>query len=138
MLSEFYNRQIGVEDIHKHAAGKPFRRYRMEAITLGSMDLVKDWLLSKGWVPDEYQRKKIGWEWVTMGPKLTTTSLVKMGEIGEMIDEYYTIRNRQAVISGWLEKLAEGRLHGNMWTCGRPSASFSSQPLMTACRFLMV
>ena len=121
MLSEFYNRQIAVEDIHRHPAGEPFKRYRMEAITLGSMDLVKDWLLSKGWVPDEYQRKKIGWEWVTMGPKLTTTSLVKMGEIGEMIDEYYTIRNRQAVISGWLEKLAEGRLHGNMWTCGTPT-----------------
>ena len=50
----------------------------MEPITLGSVDLVKDWLLTKGWVPDEYQKKKIGFEWVTMGPKLTTTSLKKI------------------------------------------------------------
>ena len=57
----------------------------MEPITLGSVDLVKDWLLTKGWVPDEYQKKKIGFEWVTMGPKLTTISLKKMGKIGEII-----------------------------------------------------
>ena len=54
-------------------AGTTFRRYRMEPITLGSVDLVKDWLLTKGWVPDEYQKKKIGFEWVTAG-RLTITS----------------------------------------------------------------
>ena len=88
------------------------------------MDLVKDWLLDNGWKPDEYQKKKVGFEWVTMGPKLTTASLQKQGPIGTMIDEYYTIRNREAVIRGWLEqtdKTGDGRLHGNMWTIGTPT-----------------
>ena len=120
-LSEYYNKDITVSDTDAHPAGTPFRRYRMEPITLGSVDLVKDWLLTKGWVPDEYQKKKIGFEWVTMGPKLTTTSLKKMGKIGEMIDEYYTLRNRHSVVDGWIEKSIEGRLHGNMWTIGTPT-----------------
>ena len=41
-----------------------------------------------------------------------------MGKIGEMIDEYYTLRNRHSVVDGWIEKSIEGRLHGNMWTIG--------------------
>ena len=124
ILSEYYNRTIEPNDTHVMAAGTEFRRSKDEQITLGSVDLVKDWLLENGWVPDEYQKKKIGFEWVTMGPKLTTASLQKQGEIGTMIDEYYTIRNREAVIRGWLEqtdKTGDGRLHGNMWTIGTPT-----------------
>ena len=121
MLSEFYGRTVNVEDTHVHPAGRGFRRGYDEPVTLGSMDLVKEWLLTVGWQPDEYQKKKVGFEWVTMGPKLTSTSLAKLGEIGEMIDEYYTIRNRASVISGWLDAGANGRLHGNMWTIGTPT-----------------
>ena len=120
-LSEYYNRDVKPTDTHIHPAGMPFQRFKMEQITLGSMDLVKDWLLANGWVPDEYQKKKVGFEWVTMGPKLTSTSLAKMGEIGEMIDEYYTIRNRASVIEGWFDKCRDRRLHGNMWTVGTPT-----------------
>ena len=56
-----------------------------------------------------------------MGPKLTSTSLKAFGPLGEMIDEYYTIRSRKAVIEGWISKSVDGRLHGNMWTCGTPT-----------------
>ena len=121
MLGEYYSKTVSVEDTHVHPPATPFRRYRMEPITLGSLDLVKDWMLENGWVPDEYHKRKIGFEWVTTGPKLTTSSLEKMGEIGLMIDEYYTLRNRHSVIEGWLEKVKDGRLHGNMWTCGTPT-----------------
>ena len=38
-----------------------------------------------------------------------------------MISEYYTIRSRKNVIEGWLKKVDNGRLHGNMWTCGTPT-----------------
>ena len=78
-------------------------------------------MLENGWKPDEYQKKKVGFDWVVTGPKLTSTSLAKMGEIGEMIDEYYTIRNRASVVSGWLDSTRDGRLHGNMWTIGTPT-----------------
>ena len=120
-LSDYHGYPIGVADTDNHLPGVAYKRSRNEPIRIGSTDLVKDWLLTKGWKPDEYQRKKIGFEWVTMGPKLTSTSLSKMGKIGEMIDEYYTLRNRHSVIDGWLDKQVDGRLHGNMWTIGTPT-----------------
>ncbi len=118
LLSDFYNKEIKTTDIHVHAAGEPFQRFTVEQITLGSMELVKEWLLTIGWKPDEYNRKKVGREWVTVGPKITDTSLEKLGDLGKMISEYYTLRNRSSVIKGWLEALSDGRIHGNMWTIG--------------------
>ena len=41
-LTEYYGKPVMVSDTHVHPAGTPFRRYRMEPITLGSVDLVKD------------------------------------------------------------------------------------------------
>ena len=121
LLSEYLGREVLETDVHVIAPGTEFQRFKMEPVTLGSMDLVKDWLLANGWKPDEYQKRKVGFEWIVTGPKLTSTSLAKMGEIGEMIDEYYTIRNRASVISGWISAGASGRLHGNMWTIGTPT-----------------
>ena len=121
MLREYFDKEVMAWDTHMMPPGHTFQRFRVEDITLGSMDLVKDWLITKGWVPDEYQKKKVGFQWVTTGPKLTSTSLRKMGNIGEMIDDYYTLRNRRSVLSGWLDGLRNNRLHGNMWTIGTPT-----------------
>ena len=121
MLREYFNKEIMATDTHLMPAGETFQRFRVEDVTLGSMDLVKDWLITQGWVPDEYQKKKVGFQWVTTGPKLTSTSLHKMGKIGEMIDDYYTLRNRRSVLSTWLECVRNNRLHGNMWTIGTPT-----------------
>ena len=118
ILSEFLGRDIKETDTHEMQPGTEFQRYRVEQINLGSMELVKEWLLSIGWKPDEYTRKKIGNQWVNQGPKITETSLEKLGEVGKMIGEYYTLRNRSSVIKGWLEELKDGRIHGNMWTIG--------------------
>ena len=118
LLSDYYGKEIKQTDTHVHPAGEPFQRFTVEQITLGSMELVKEWLLTIGWKPDEYNRKKVGREWVTVGPKITDTSLSKLGDIGKMISEYYTLRNRSSVIKGWLESLQDGRIHGNMWTIG--------------------
>ena len=118
LLSDYYGKEIKQTDTHVHPAGEPFQRFTVEQITLGSMELVKEWLLTIGWKPDEYNRKKIGREWVTVGPKITDTSLAKLGDMGKMISEYYTLRNRSSVIKGWLEVLKDGRIHGNMWTIG--------------------
>ena len=120
-LSEYLNKTVEPGDTHLWPAGREFQRFKMEPITLASLDLVKDWLLENGWKPDEYQKRKVGFEWITGSPKLTSTSLAKLGEIGEMIDEYYTIRNRASVVSGWLDQVKAGRLHGNMWTIGTPT-----------------
>ena len=120
-LSELLETPIKASDTHLWPAGKSFQRTKEEQTELGSTELVKDWLLAQGWKPDEYQRKKVGNEWLTMGPKLTTASLHAFGADGELIDEYYTIRSRRSVIEGWQDKVKEGRLHGNMWTCGTPT-----------------
>jgi len=120
-LTEFFGHEVKPSDTHLIQPEETFQRTREEQIDLGSTELVKEWLLENGWKPDEYQRKKIGFEWVTTGPKLTSTSLTAFGEDGKLIDEYYTLRSRKAVIEGWVDKLVDGRLHGNMWTCGTPT-----------------
>ena len=76
---------------------------------------------SIGWVPDDYTVKKIDGRWVKQSPKITQTSLTKLGPVGDMISEYYTIRNRSSVLDGWLDKIEGDRLHGNMWTIGTPT-----------------
>ena len=120
-LSDYFGTPVLPHETHRCPPGTTFQRSKEEPIRLGSLELVKDWLLTQGWVPDEYQRKKIGFDWVTTGPKLTTASLTKMGPTGEMVDEYTTLRNRASVIEGWLSKEVNGRLHGNMWTVGTPT-----------------
>ena len=120
-LSEYFGKEVKPSDTHLLAAGETYQRTTQEQIEMGSIDLVKDWLLENGWKPDEYQRKKVGFDWINTSPKLTTTSLEKLGEIGRMVDEYYTMRNRHAVVEGWIEKVKNRRLHGNMWTCGTPT-----------------
>ncbi len=121
MLSEYLEKKVETTDTHVMKPGTEYQRYTTEKVTLGAMDLVKEWLLTIGWKPDEYQKKKVGWEWITTSPKLTTTSLTKLGEKGMMIDEYYTLRNRASVIDGWITQAKDDRLHGNMWTIGTPT-----------------
>ena len=121
-LSELLGVTVKQEDIHVWPAGKPYQRTKQEQIKLGQVDLVKDWLLNeKGWKPDDWTMKKDGMRWVKKSPKFTETSLSKLGDIGNDIMEYYTLRNRTATISGWLDQVVEGRLHGNMWTIGTPT-----------------
>ena len=119
-LSEFFGKAILPTDTHLMPAGKEFQRTEQKQIDLGSTPLVKEWLLDNGWIPDEYNRKKVDGRWITQtdSPKFTTASLEKMGPYGKIIDEYYTIRSRKAVVEGWLAKVQDGRLNGNMWTIG--------------------
>jgi len=121
ILSDYFGYEVKPTDTHLMAPGTQFQRKREEQIHLGQTALVKDWLLSQGWKPDDYTRKKINGKWVNQGPKFTETSLTAFGRDGEMLSEYYTLRNRLAVLEGWLDQVKDGRLHGNMWTIGTPS-----------------
>ena len=60
-------------------------------------------------------------QWQKKSPKLTSTSLKKVGEHGELIDEWTTLRSRRGVLEGWMEQLSNGRLHGRMWIVGTPT-----------------
>lgn len=122
LLSEYFGREVLPTDTHLMAPDEEFQRTEIVQVKMGQLEHVKEWLLSIGWVPDDYTRKFMNGKWVTVSPKLTDTSLEKLGEIGKMIGEYYTLRNRISVLEGWLEALDEdGRLHGDMFTIGTPS-----------------
>ena len=121
ILSDYFGHEVKPTDTHLMAAGQEFQRSVETQIDLGQIAMVKDWLLDNGWQPDEYTGRFLNGKWVQQGPKLTEKSLKKFGRDGELISEYYTLRNRLSVIEGWLKKVKDGRLHGNMWTIGTPS-----------------
>ena len=124
LLSEFFEKEVLPEDTHMLPAGQTFQRKSIEQSKLGSQEDVKEWLLSIGWKPDEYNMKKDGFKWITLGPKLTTSSLEKLGETGKMVDEYYILRHRAGFVEGWINKVEgtdDKRLHGNMWCIGTPT-----------------
>jgi len=122
LLSDYYGREVLPTDTHLMAAGTPFQRTKTVQTKLGQIEMVKEWLIeSKGWKPDEYTRKKTAHGWIRVAPKFTETSLSKLGEVGAMLGQYYTLRNRISVMESWFEQLKNGRIHGNMWTIGTPS-----------------
>jgi hypothetical protein len=124
LLSEYFETKVSIEDTHLAGPSFKFQRTTKEQSKLGSQEAVKEWLTTIGWKPDEYNRKKIGREWVTTGPKLTTSSLSKLGEVGLMVDEYYVLRHKASLMEGWVERVEitdDKRLHGNMWTIGTPT-----------------
>ena len=121
MLSEYLNRTVLPEE-GKTLTIATFQRKTEEKMTLGNIKDLKDWLLTIGWVPDDYNVKRVGNEWMKTGPKLTSTSLAKLGKTGEGIDKWTTLRNRRSVLEGWMDHARrDSRLRGNMWTIGTPT-----------------
>ena len=95
--------------------GEEFQRSETLKAELGNLDSVKEYLYSIGWEPDDYNVKNVYGNWVRTGPKLTSTSLAKLGQIGLDIDRWTTLRNRKSVIEGWMDHAAaDGRLRGAM------------------------
>ena len=62
ILSEYFNKTILAEDAVSDdppiAPGTEFQRSTIEPITLANMDLVKDWLYTIGWKPDDWNVMK--------------------------------------------------------------------------------
>lgn len=102
----------------------PFSRIEFHELRLGQMDHVKKYLADIGWKPDDWTMKKVNGQWIKMSPKLTDSSLEPLGQTGKMIGDYYMMRQRRAMVEGWIEMVKEwgdGRLHGDMFTIGTPS-----------------
>ena len=122
LLSEYLGKKIETTDTHVWPADKEFQRKEIVPATLGNMTQVKEWLDSIGWVPDDWKMEKTPFGWKQGSPKLTTSSLEKLGEKGLLLDEWTTLRSRKGVIEGWLrESEKDGRLHGRMWIEGTPT-----------------
>jgi len=100
----------------------PYSRVEFVQGKLGTITVVRDYLYSIGWVPDEWNTEKVGNKWINTTPKMSDTSLSILGEGGTMVSEYYTIRARKGILEGWIKAASvDGRLHGNMWTVGTPT-----------------
>ena len=122
LLSDYFNQEVNPADTHLMPPGSSFQRSKVVQVKMGQIDYVKEWLKTQGWKPDDWTRKMVNNRWVNVSPKLTETSLVKLGPLGERIGMYYTLRNRISVLEGWLGNVNDkGRLCGNMWTIGTPS-----------------
>ena len=98
-----------------------FQRSYVTQVTLKNMEEIKEWLYTIGWKPDDWNYKKVGYEYHRVSPKLTTTSLEVLGSMGQDVDRYYTTKSRCAILRGWIETSKEGRLHGRMWVIGTPT-----------------
>jgi DNA polymerase I len=100
----------------------PYTRVEIVNPDLGNLDSVKLYLKSLGWEPDDWNWKKVNGNLIKMSEKLTTSSLEKLGEIGLLIDKYYTTRSRHSILKGWLENLdKDNRLHGSCFTISTPT-----------------
>lgn len=90
---------------------------------LSSDQVLKQWLTSIGWKPDEWNYEKVRGKIVQKSAKLTLSSLELLGEIGLLVDEYGTIKNRHGILEGWVRNADAhgGRLHGTMFTIGTPT-----------------
>lgn len=100
----------------------PYCRVEFEQGSLSSDKVLKEWLYSLGWEPDEWNVERINGKFVNKSPKLTDSSLEKLGDIGTKVSTYNTLKNRRGILNGWIEAAqGDGRLHGRMWTIGTPT-----------------
>jgi len=98
-------------------------RVAFEQGKIGQIEVIKDYLYSIGWKPDEWNMEKINGKFVKKSPKITESSLKALGPEAQSISEYYTVRARKGILEGWIDevKKSDGRLHGRMWTMGTPT-----------------
>lgn len=89
---------------------------------IGNTDTVKQYLYTIGWKPDEWNWKKVNGQFIKVSPKLTDSSLERLGDVGKALMEYYTLRSRHSIIKGWFEYVDEdSRLHGDVFNIGTPT-----------------
>ena len=104
--------------------GEEFQRKKLEPASMGNQDIVKDYLETIGWKPDEWNWKRLpNGQFIKQSPKLTSKSLNAMSHPhGRMIDEYYTLRARKSVMTSWMDQAdGDGRLRGDVMDMGAQS-----------------
>lgn len=77
----------------------PFCRISWHPINLNSHGQVKDYLLSQGWQPTEWNVKKEGREWIKTSPKLTEDSFDSVeGDVPKLVARRAILVHRQRLI----------------------------------------
>jgi hypothetical protein len=122
-VADWYDLDVSTKASEGFVKG-PFSRIEFKEVRLGQLVEVKKYLSDIGWKPDDWTFKKIQGRWIKQSPKLTDSSLKPLGLVGAMIGDFYMMRQRLAMIDGWIgmvEEWGDGRLHGDMFTIGTPS-----------------
>lgn len=100
----------------------PYMKIKITKPDMGSIESVKALLTSIGWEPDDWTWRKEGRAMVKVSAKLSTSSLLPLGPVGEAVDRFYTLRSRAAMVNGWLKEVDEnGRIHGSCFLIGTPT-----------------
>jgi len=90
---------------------------------IGNTDTVKSFLGKLGWIPDEWNYKRLpNGEFIKVSAKLTDSSLEPLGDVGKALQEYYTLRSRKSILEGWFDYVDDNnRLHGDVFNIGTPT-----------------
>jgi len=131
ILSEYFDRNITPNDALLDdppiSPNVEFRRTRKVKTRLGNLEQVKEYLYGIGWEPDDWNVKRLpSGDFQRTGPKLTSSSLEKLGDIGRSIDDWTTLRSRLSITQGWIRDSVTDergctRLHGRAWNIGTPT-----------------
>jgi hypothetical protein len=102
----------------------PYTRIQFEPRVLSSPVDAKVWLHSIGWEADDWNFKKneVTHKFEKVSEKISESSLLRLGKIGELYNRYLTTSSRANILRGWLEDLDENnRLHGGAMCFGTPT-----------------
>jgi len=109
----------------------PFSRIEYKPIDLNSSKQVKDYFLSQGWEPTEYNRRKNpDGSWTTTSPKLTEDSFGTIkGDTGQLVARRNILRHRRNFLQnytdpegkGLLSHCTEGKVRAQGILCGTPT-----------------
>lgn len=105
-----------------------YSRIEIKPLSLNSVQDVKIFLDRNGWIPDEWNYKRIESEdggraeMRRMAPKITESSLEFLGGDGVLYREFLTQRARYAILKTWIANTDENNmLHGDCFCIGTPS-----------------
>jgi DNA polymerase-1 len=95
----------------------PFTRVTFEPFNLGSVSVVKDYLLKHGWIADTWNFSKKTGE--RTSPKLEGEFRGVSGNLPTKVKERLTLRHRRSQIEGWLKHVrTDHRITAGANTCG--------------------
>ena len=111
----------------------PYSKIHFPRVGANETAELKKYFLRNGWVPDEYNWKKVDGKMIRMSPKLTLESLETSNitsKIGKDIIHRMMLSHRRNIIStdtgkGLLPHVREdGRIPSDAHTCGTPTARY--------------
>ena len=111
-------------ELDSRIVGGPFTRLAAKRIDIGSVSQLKEYFLSIGWVPTEWNYDKETGE--PTSPKLTEDISKTVGtEVGRAISDRRIYSHRRSQIQGWLNRVrGDGRLSAGANTCGTNTGRF--------------